>query len=45
MSLSQTEGQPVVDEDVSRVKTLIVHQVRSEVMDDGAESEAVPEGS
>ena len=45
LSLSQAEGQAVVGEDVGRVEALIVQEVRTEVMDDGAECEAVPEGS
>ena len=45
LSLSQAEGQAVVGEDVGRVEALIVQEMRPEVMDDGAECEAVPEGS
>ena len=45
LSLSEAEGEAVVGEDVGRVETFIVQEVRSKVMDDRAECEAVPEGS
>ena len=44
LCLSQTEGQAVVVQHVRRLEALVVQEVRPEVVDDGTESQAVPEG-